>query len=99
MLYAVKFDFDTDVSIRSGTKILVYPQMIDAAAMFNTLSLAYALAKPVAVKGGSINVLGTWLYEVDASDEVGAIEEVKAGAAVLVDFAPELAIDLESFSN
>jgi hypothetical protein len=93
--YAVKFDFDTDASIRSGTKVLIYSDMMKAAGMFNTLSLAYALAKPVKVKGGSINILGSWLYEVEVNDDASAEARVKAGDALLVDFAPEMAVNID----
>ena len=78
MHYAVKFEFDTSTSMGTGTKILVYPQKIPACAMYNTLSLAYALARPVTVKGGrKIDVLGTWLYEIDAEDHDEIVAEVR----------------------
>ncbi len=96
MLYAVKFEFDTETSMRSATRVLVYPTMLEAVSIFHPLSLAYAQAKPVVVNNGkSINILGTWLYEVDEQDSDRAVEVVTAGRALLVDFAPELAIDID----
>jgi hypothetical protein len=96
MRYAVKFEFDTSTSMGTGSKILVYPQKTPACAMYNTLSLAYARARPVTVNGGrKIDVLGTWLYEVDAEDHDKIIAEVKSGNATLIDFAPEIAVDLD----
>jgi hypothetical protein len=90
MLYAVKFEFDTETSMRAATEVLLYPTMEKAIAMRHTLNLKHAFGEPMAVSGGKkVDVLSYSVWEVDESDPDKAIAKVKAGDAILIEESTE----------
>ena len=99
-MYVVKIEFDNDTSIKTGIQFFCEEKLIKAARIFNTMSYAYALAQPFPAKDKSgkvqkVDILGVWIYEAVSLTSEGAIAEVKAGNATLIDNAPEIAFDLE----
>ncbi len=86
MMYAAKFEYDTPTSIGTGTKIVPCENLKDAAGMFQTMLLARALAKPVRVRGGkTIDIPGTWFFEVDCNS-IGKVRALmESGNAILMD--------------
>lgn len=95
-MYAVKFEFEIDNVVRTGTKILTYSDMMKAAGVFNMLAYSYAMAQSLKdSKGRPFDVLGVWKYEVDEKNHEAAVRAVNEGRALLIDEAPEVAFDLD----
>jgi hypothetical protein len=97
-MYAVKIEFDTPTSVRSATKILASRSRLEAAGWFNYLSMAFLHTKPVPVKGGgTVDMLGASIYEIDADTEADAIESAEDGSAHLISFTeePDFALNLD----
>ena len=95
MWYVLKIDYCTPDATETQTKMLSYPDLTAAQAVFDHLELSYQFNEPVRVKGGKmVKATGIWLYESFKDHYQAAIDAVTSGKATLVDEAREVEIDL-----
>jgi hypothetical protein len=95
MWYVLKIDYSTTDAPETRTKMLGYPDLTAARAVFDHLELSYQFNEPVRVKGGKmVKATGIWLYESFKDHYDAALEAVASGDVTLVDEAREIEIDL-----
>jgi hypothetical protein len=95
MWYVLKIDYCTPDAPETRTKMLGYPNLTDAQAVFDHLELSYQFNEPVRIKGGKmVKATGVWMYESFKDHYAAALEAAASGTATLVGEAREIEIDL-----
>ena len=99
-MYVLKFNYDSVTSPDTQTKMLAFVHLAEAKKIFDGLVRGYQFNEPVQVRGGKvIDVIGVWLYQADTENHRSAVDAVKMGAAVLLDEARKIEIDIDLKSN